>query len=322
MPGKAGVLLITCSQVVVWGIFAQCALGQESGVDAQAAKSLARRLQLQKASPDPEIRKAAAKKMIGEVLPDDFRSGDRERINEAMGVLRETMRNNGRWCRDYFTSHWLEPLLEIKEYGLIDEIIAEGLSNPKEYSDTGRLVSFQYGIVTYLLAAGRKEEALSAAKVYYNICRIEEAQRAVDLCAEVLANTRLAEDPEVVRRFRKQQEAGVMMRAASGNNEVGEWGVNVLSQIRVNPSVFEPKLKSIESSIVSFQNETARGNLFLMMDRPREARKAFELALDLASAQETPTAIANVARAIRAESGLIGPSNQYILSLRMGKDGR
>jgi hypothetical protein len=85
---------------------------------------------------------------------------------------------------------------------------------------------------------------------------------------------------------------------------------------------WESAIQSRQGSDASYLTLTALGNLLLPADRPAEARKAFEHAVDLADSKTITAAVANVARALRAEHGSIGPANAYILALRNPNSGR
>jgi hypothetical protein len=89
-----------------------------------------------------------------------------------------------------------------------------------------------------------------------------------------------------------------------------------VKSIKADPTPFEARVKDSEKHVASYPQLTRRGNLLLFVDRPAEARDAFERALKLANEAQRAAAIENVARAIRAEDGAVGRANAYILSLR------
>ena len=69
----------------------------------------------------------------------------------------------------------------------------------------------------------------------------------------------------------------------------------------------------------NYQDFVRKGTLLLWANRTKEARQTFEQAYDLADEHQMKSAIENVARAIRADTGSIGQANAYILSLRAGQ---
>jgi tetratricopeptide (TPR) repeat protein len=280
---------------------------------SRAADILAKRK-----SADPIVRKAASTQSIGDALAIDFASSDPAVFQAATEALHTAMKNNGRWCQDYLHKVWLRPLLAYKRYDLIQEIVDQAFADPRGFMDVGRIEDTQAAIVEFLLAQGKNDQALAAAKTYYDFCRLEKTQEGIGLFAETLANTKWNEDKDIVQRFKQQQAAGAEMKQADPDDKIGDLGTNLLSTIKVDPSPFESKIKALETARKSYDNLTTKGNLLLMAGRAKEARDAFELAVNLASAKQAAAAYANVARAIRAQTGLVGPANAYIVALQGG----
>ncbi len=73
---------------------------------------------------------------------------------------------------------------------------------------------------------------------------------------------------------------------------------------------YEGALKDVLDD--DFDSQMRRGNLLLLMDRPKEAKAAFERAAMLAADKQASTAAEGVARSIKAEDGTIGRANAYV----------
>ncbi|HUB25180.1 MAG TPA: hypothetical protein VL992_07095 [Tepidisphaeraceae bacterium] len=164
------------------------------------------------------------------------------------------------------------------------------------------------------LAEGKPKEALAAAKSCYNVTWLSLTPRAIDLVCDCLVAAN-PDDPDIARRFRAQQIAGATTQPTTAPSEDSDLGAPILATIKVDSSSLDAAIDKIKG--LSYAQLTMKGNLLLVADRPREARKIFEQALRLAHGNKQLTAaVESVARSIRAEAGCVGPANAYIESLR------
>jgi hypothetical protein len=244
-------------------------------------------------------------------IADDYNSGDPAKYAEGAKLLEQILTEAPRKVRRDMQARWLKPLLRAKAYDQVEHIAIPGILSGPE--DTVGVSGVQNARVQAFLAAGQYEEALGAAKAYFNVCQLEETAGAMELMVQALSNTRGKQDETIVRRFKLQQVA----RAKSGpTTKPAPAEENILTTIKVDGSLWESKIESLQGASVSYVSLTGLGNLLLLADRPAEARKAFEHAVDLADSKTITAAVANVARALRAEHGSIGPANAYIVALR------
>ena len=81
-------------------------------------------------------------------------------------------------------SQWWRPLVQLKQFDFMDQMFTKGLSSMQR--DTNGLDGLLYGHTQALLAEGKSEEALSAAKSYYNVCTLEHTAQANDLVMQAL----------------------------------------------------------------------------------------------------------------------------------------
>jgi hypothetical protein len=180
---------------------------------------------------------------------------------------------------------------------------------------TSAIISFQWHRTQAFLDTQNPTAALSAAKAYFNIVELKDTAGAVDLISRCLTAAR-PEDPDAASRFRAQQVAG-----AAANPEppasTAPPSDSVLASIPIDPAPFADLAEHIQ--ITTYGDAVARGNLLLLAGKPTDARAQFEIAQKLAPKDRAAEAVSNVARAIRAQSGSVGPANAYILELRAGQ---
>lgn len=164
--------------------------------------------------------------------------------------------------------------------------------------------------VQALLADGKKDEALAAAKGLYNVATMDFTAEALRHLGDCLAAAR----PQDVRRFRLQQAAGAM---ADPEARKADHGPSVLQSIKVDPAPYEAAIKAHPGN--DYQGLMARGNLLLLADRPAEAWSLFEEAYRVQpDAPETvlPEATGNLAKCMKAVDGGIGRANAWVMSIR------
>jgi tetratricopeptide (TPR) repeat protein len=250
----------------------------------------------------------------------DLGSGNNARIEQAIKMLDGLSAANERDVRRYLRPKWLKPLIALKRYDEIETLASTELQNLA--NDSACCSAMQCCRVEALLAAGKYEEALVAAKAYYNVATLAETERAINLFAEALAHTRGKDDPEIVRRFKQQQidDAEAPTTAPATTVPAGESTTlssdSILNSIALDPAPYEQRIAAYQHTRQNHNALWAQGNLLLVSGKPAEARQCFEKAFDVAPPDKWPAAIENIARAIRAEDGSVGRANAYILALR------
>ena len=167
------------------------------------------------------------------------------------------------------------------------------------------------------LATKNKPAALSAARACYNIVELKDTAGAVNLIAQCLTLAR-PNDPDAADRFRAQQVAGAAANStADPEPSTAPPSDSVLARIPIDPAPFADIADHIQ--VIIYNDALARGNLLLLAGKPADARAQFLIAQKLAPKEKAAEAVANIARAIRAQAGCVGPANAYILKLRAGK---
>ncbi len=222
-------------------------------------------------------------------------------------------------------------LIDAKRYDDAEQLAAEvtisQASSPHTFAVAEKLRAQAF------LAQHKFPEALSAARSYYDAAPLADSSGAVNLVAVCLTLGH-PDDPALAKRFKSQQVAW----ATTGQTQAA-------SAAQISPSVVptsepsgsppaqpaptdplgDPILATIPPDdkpftaaadareLVDYPDFVAKGNLLLLSGRAKEARSVFERAETAAPDSKAVDAIENVARAIRAESGCVGPANAYIL---------
>ena len=216
---------------------------------------------------------------------------------------------------------WPSTLWPMMKQGLVAEAEARAtralLAERKslEFFDRYQLIRAQC-----LIRLGRHDEALSAARGYYNVCPMQDTGKAIELIAQALAGSRGADDPAIVRQFKQQQISGANTTPADPSASPAQPPADsILLAIPLDPKSYEPAIAELSGN-GSYVALSLKGHFQLLAGQAGEARKTFELALDLARGNQLPAAIENVAKAIRAEAGAVGPANAYILKMRQAAE--
>lgn len=205
---------------------------------------------------------------------------------------------------------WLKSLMKVRRYDDAASLALQGML--REPSNMAGVTAFAKYRTQALTAAGKHEEALAAAKGYYNVCTLKNSAGAIDLVAQCLQSAH-SDDAAIARRFKVQQiELATTQPTTTLPANVD---ANVLRSIKVDATPF---LQAVDTfKLGDFNSLSAQGNLLLLADRPAEAKKCFEQSLQIATGDvQLAKAIEGVARAIRAETGAIGPANAYVIAQR------
>ena len=214
---------------------------------------------------------------------------------------------------EYLDSKWLEPLLTLKQYDLVRQVAANGMTYRLREDDVGQTDAMQYCVVRALLAGGDSARALSAAKCYYNVCRLEHTDRAIDLMAQALAAARGVGE---ARRFRMQQAVASDPPGVAAARS--DFGPGVLDSVTLD-GVIPDGVDQLDPALRPYLDAAARGSLALMAGRVDDAMGHFEQALERAeNADEQDGAFESLAKTVRDAAGNVGPANDFVLATRQG----
>ncbi len=210
-------------------------------------------------------------------------------------------------------------LMKLKRYDVAAEFGLKGaLLSPQDLQVVEPFLAFRYEALRLL---GRNEDALATAKALYNVCSPQNTSDAILRLASAL---RVAhpDDKDAVSRFKAEQMTGATTQPYAGKDPLATapppaTQATVLSTIKLDPKPFETAINN--QFLESFESLTARGNLLLLSDKPKEAMDFFERAYSVCNEDRLAPATENIARCLRAQDGSIGRSNAWILSVRPTK---
>ena len=248
-----------------------------------------------------EFRQELAQRRPG--IMAELSSGDAEKEKQAIAEIDD-------WAKSAVPSRradLLEMLVDTKHYAEAEERAVRGIlrSPATNYA----IEHFQKLRVRSLLKQGKPTDALSAARAYYDVSRFSETKDAIALLSACLLAAH-PDDPSIAKRFKAQQVAGA---TATTQPSGGDLGDPVLPAIPPAPVPFPVAdvLARTPTTIIGFE---AKGNLLLLAGKATEAKAVFDQACAIANGSQSALAIENVARAIRAQYGFVGPANAYVTS--------
>lgn len=278
-------------------------------------------------SPNRAIRKKALHEGISPSIARDLASNDPNEWEGAIHFIETRLADptithlqKATWMHGTLGRGFAPPLLAHKQYDFCIRLARVGLSDGLD--DTDGIGMMQLCLTQAFLDSGKYEEALSASRTYYNICTLKDTSKAINLVSQVMINTRMKSDPSIIEEFKEQQsQLAQVSQQAPSSTQPSNGKTNILFTIPLDTSPYAAQAKKLESHGLptTYSKLTASGNLYLLADKPKQARNAFALSIDLASnKKQAATAIANVARSIRAADGSVGNANAYIASVQNG----
>lgn len=245
------------------------------------------------------------------MLATQLESGDAAACERALERVRELLAENPKkWAVDV-NNRWVKALLRGKRWSAAAELAAEGIAARPD--SAGIVYGLQEARTRALLADGKTEQALRAAKSAFNVAPMARTGEAVMLLAECLH----AVDPARAEQFRKEQIAGAEApRAANAPNPPAtqSGAGSVLAGIKGETELYKPLADDHPDA--TYHHKVAVGNLLLLADKPRAARALFDQAYQQAPETLVDAATENIARAIKAEDGTIARANEWILAAR------
>lgn len=207
----------------------------------------------------------------------------------------------------------LQMLLSAGRYADAASISLEGIL--EDPSHTSAVESFTAIRAEALLRQGNAMEALAAANAYYNVCSLQDTSDALELTVRCLAEIH-PNDSDIVSWFLKAQFLGTSLAAATRpDTQLARPGLSIFPPGSEEAARADSTINANGGNYSDFVGE---GNLLLLVGRVSEARAAFENAMNRCDQRHLSIAIENIARAIRAQAGCLGPANAFIISLRSG----
>ncbi len=216
-------------------------------------------------------------------------------------------------------TNWINALITSHHNAEAADLAFEAiLTDP---NDTSAVFDFQELRVHALLRSGDYAQALIQSKALFNVASMEHTDQALITVATCLAAA-YPEDRAIVERFRKEQVAGATAHVQHGKSTTapGEDAsiVSTLKSIRLDPAPYEETIATLDPA----EQRTARANLLLLAGKTDEARHLLQKNLEheMTEGERRPEdvgrAAEEVARCIKAEDGLIGRANAFLLSIQ------
>jgi hypothetical protein len=214
---------------------------------------------------------------------------------------------------------WVDWIPGLMKDGRNDDAAELALLGSCERPDLNAIVPMMELRVNALLASGKNDDALAAAKSYYNVCDMKLTGKAVDMLALCLARTH-PDDLEIARRFRNEQAASSASPQASASAATTTPTTQtspMLKAIVIDQRIWDDSIKTWAAKTSPVSARAGYGDLLLAADRGADAEKAYREMYQLAATQaDLTTAIEGIARSLRAEDGNVGRANAWLVSLQ------
>jgi hypothetical protein len=228
--------------------------------------------------------------------------------SKAVAAINDLISKDAYQCRLMLRNRWLPVLMARKRYQVVADMAQlEILNNPDSTNNVNILQSLR---VQALLAAGKDNRALAAAKSLFNVATMQNTANAIMLVAQCLAATS-ANGPQQVALFRQQQEAGAKLPAGNGKPVT----CAVLANIEVHATAYLAAARKQPNQRI--EDLVGKGNLMLLADKPKQARIDFDQAYSMAWNNQWLAAVSErIAASIKAQDGTVGRANAWVLSIR------
>jgi tetratricopeptide (TPR) repeat protein len=247
-----------------------------------------------------------------------LQSQDPSEAEKGLAAIRQRFRVNGERTAQDFRQSWCSALM--KEHRFDDAADLCVIAICARAGDVNFVEDLLRRRVAALLAAGRNEEALQAAKGLYNVCWLKRTAEAINLLGDVILAARPDDGAQLVHRLVAEQVAGAERSPATqpAADASPTPGHSVLAGIKVDDHPYFSRLQKLESRS-DYNSLYARGNLLLLADRPADATQVFRQAYAVAPEKSLAAATEAMARAMRAADGATGRADAWILELRPTK---
>jgi hypothetical protein len=200
---------------------------------------------------------------------------------------------------------WCDPLIHTKRFKHLLAYVQRVIEQRAE--DTDAVMSLQPFRARGYLYQGGWEKALFEAKGMYNVCTLDQMDKAIDLMVECLRDVHRGK-PEIIEQFKLEQVRGATSSDGLGSEVLRS--VKRLKRYDDNANA----LKMIEGN--DYRSLKRQGNLLLLNDDIDEARKRFEAAYQIADDKDLAEATESLARVMKAQDGTSGRAQAWLKSQR------
>jgi tetratricopeptide (TPR) repeat protein len=250
------------------------------------------------------------------VLTSELRSGDNTQIDQALEQIKEWVGEGHTPAQIYHD--WVPALIAGQRYhDAADLALTGALARP----DIRFISQLMFLRARALLALGDSEQALEAAKSYYNVCFMKNTPNAIKLMAQCLTQAH-PDDADISQRFINEQSTadGTTPDAAGAQSATQPTATSILQSIQIDPTLYADALNKWKAKTVltgNFDDFASYANVLLVADQADQAEKIFETLYKQATTQDDlNSAIEGIARSMRAEDGNVDRANTWLLSLQ------
>ena len=264
------------------------------------------------AAEDPKVKAEADIKAICTQLTSD----DPQKVQEAIKAIQQSMTKDPRTGIQTLTTRWSMPLFFAKRYDDIANLTLTGIifsESPGSTLGDAQMEALAQMRIRALILAGRGEDALAAAKSFYNVVTLKNTSVAIDLVVQALAVAR-KDQPGLGKKFRLQQIESTSTNATlEGAGKVP----SMLADVKVDSKPYEAAMnEQLNVDNLAIQNLRMLGNLYLLADQPKKAEDIYRRIYDIAESGDLVNAIEGIARSLRAQDGNLARANTFIIAER------
>ena len=234
-------------------------------------------------------------------------TGNAAKTQWAVGQMEALLKAGDHYgCPARLRWAWLPTLLAHHDYAAVAKLARlQILLAP---GDTFNLWALQMDRTQALLFMGKAHAALRNAKILYDIVPTTQTAMAAKLLYRCLLAQK-TDGRKLAREFRREQIAGSQPPTPGLKPKT----CDVLAGIAVHA---KPYVRCADRIVgLGLNALIARGNLWLLADRPNKALKCFKRAYDMATPKQLPMVCDRIAAGIRTKYGTIGPANAWLESI-------
>jgi tetratricopeptide (TPR) repeat protein len=252
---------------------------------------------------------------------DALRSPDSNAKEQALDGIAHAMSQSPQLVASHLAFRWNKPLLAMGRYEQVAEWSQKETCIHLEWPlSQSAMEQLQEARVRALLALHRSDEALSAAKSYYNLVSVARTPAAVELLRKSLAA-----DPKF-NSMRQVFQAEQKVPTSASTQQVYRGSIrSVKKQIKVDPAPYLNAIDLIKQQLNELQGMAVLnaamhcGDLFLLADEPDQARQCFDQAYQQTLAHPEAFSyemrahiVDSVARCIRAHDGDLVQASAFL----------
>ena len=264
------------------------------------------------AAEDPKIKMDADIKAISTQLTSD----DPLIVQGAIKAIQQLIAKDPKTGLQTLTTRWNMPLFFAKRYDDIANLTLTGivfLESPGSTLGDAQLEALAQMRIRALILAGRGEDALAAAKSFYNVVTLKNTSVAIDLVVQALAVAR-KDQPGLGKKFRLQQ---IESTSTNATLEGAAKVPSMLADVKVDSKPYEAAMnEQLNVDNLAIQNLRMLGNLYLLADQPKKAEDIYRRIYDIAESGDLVNAIEGIARSLRAQDGNLARANAFIIAER------